>query len=237
MTYKLRPMKKFSSHFSVNLIGMCCVTIGLSACGSSDSDSTNAVADNTEITGSDSSSLSGGNAGLLQTGSPQFAWDAVEGADAYQLVLTEAEGNQITYNASTDSCAGGACSIQPTAAFHNNTISWQVDAMNGNEVLQQATVGNYSTPRSFELTPTTSNEAVCSVWPSISYNDVIVLNNIWNARAVGSTAWTQKIAATESDTGGPIASWTYDWLDESDGDRTAVKAYPEIIYGLSLIHI
>ena len=122
MTYKLRPMKKFSSHFSVNLIGMCCVTIGLSACGSSDSDSTNAVADNTEITGSDSSSLSGGNAGLLQTGSPQFAWDAVEGADAYQLVLTEAEGNQITYNASTDSCAGGACSIQPTAAFHNNTI-------------------------------------------------------------------------------------------------------------------
>lgn len=234
MTYKLRPMKKFSSHFSVNLIGMCCVTIGLSACGSSDSDSTNAVADNTEITGSDSSSLSGGNAGLLQTGSPQFAWDAVEGADAYQLVLTEAEGNQITYNASTDSCAGGACSIQPTAAFHNNTISWQVDAMNGNEVLQQATVGNYSTPRSFELTPTTSNEAVCSVWPSISYNDVIVLNNIWNARAVGSTAWTQKIAATESDTGGPIASWTYDWLDESDGDRTAVKAYPEIIYGNKL---
>ena len=63
---------------------------------------------------------------------------------------------------------------------------------------------------------------------------MIVLNNIWNARAVGSTAWTQKIAATESDTGGPIASWTYDWLDESDGDRTAVKAYPEIIYGNKL---
>jgi len=40
-----------------------------------------------------------------------------------------------------------------------------------------------------------------------------VLNNIWNARAVNSTEWTQSIGATESDTGGPVASWSYDWLN------------------------
>ena len=193
---------------------------------------------NTGDTNNTTSSLTGGSAGLLNTGTPTFEWNAVDGADAYQITLTEAEGNKITYNASTALCAGSACSASPTAAFHNNSISWQVDALVGsngnNSVLQQAANGDYTTPRSFDLTPVTNNEAICSIWPSISYEDVIILNNIWNAGAVNSNAWTQDIAATESDTSIPVASWTYDWLAESDGDRTAVKAYPEIIYGNKL---
>jgi len=131
-------------------------------------------------------------------------------------------------------CAGTDCSITPTAAYHNNSIDWQVQALSGGDVIGDAASGSYATPRSFELTPVTSNEAICSVWPSASYDDVTILNNIWNAGAVDSLDWTQKIATTQTDTNSPVASWTYDWLSETDGDRTAVKAYPEVIYGNKL---
>ena len=181
-----------------------------------------------------SNTITGGAAGLLADATPQFEWTAVDGADRYQLVMTEAEGNQITFDASTDSCAGSSCSATPTAAFHHNSINWRVDALSGNEVLQSPASGSYVTPRSFELTPATSNPSVSTIWPSISYDDVIVLNNIWNARQVNSDEWTQTIAASESDTSGPVASWDYNWLTETDGDRTAVKAYPEIFYGNKL---
>lgn len=214
-----------------------------------DTGTTNPDADNSDTntgnTGTDSNttstgttntgnSVSGGAAGLLTTATPQFSWTAVDGADAYQLVITEAEGNEITYNASTSVCAGTNCSTTPKAAFHNNSINWRVDALSGNNVLQSPASGSYSTPRSFELTPETSNPSVCTIWPSVSYDDIIVLNNIWNAGQVNSTNWTQSIGATESDTNGPIATWYYDWLGETDGDRTAVKAYPQIIYGNKL---
>ena len=199
--------------------------------GNSESTTTNTDAADTDTGGN---TVTAGEAGLLATATPQFEWTAVDGADRYRLVLTEAEGNQITFNASTDVCSGTSCSASPTAAFHHNSIEWQVDAMSGNEVLQSAANGSYTTPRSFTLTPETSNPSVCSIWPSVSYDDVIVLNNIWNARQVNSTEWTQSIAATESDTNAPVASWDYNWLTETDGDRTAVKAYPEIFYGNKL---
>lgn len=182
----------------------------------------------------ESNALSGGSAGLLNTATPQFDWQAVDGADSYQLVMTEAEGNTIIYNASTAVCSGSSCSATPTAAYHNNSVTWQIDALNDGSTLQTAASGSYTTPRSFELTPETSNAARCSIWPSISYDNVIVLNNIWNAGQVYTSDWSQTISATESDNSTPVASWNYDWLEESNGDRTAVKAYPEIIYGNKL---
>jgi len=196
--------------------------------GNGDAGTSNGTSGNT------ATSVNGGTAGLLQTATPEFSWTSVDGADAYQLIITEAEGNEITYNASTSVCAGTNCSVTPTAAFHNNSINWRVDALSGNNVIQSAANGSYDTPRSFELTPQTSNPSVCTIWPSVSYDDIIVLNNIWNAGQVSSTNWTQSIGATESDTSSPIATWDYDWLGETDGDRTAVKAYPQIIYGNKL---
>ena len=206
----------------------------ITGCGSSNDDDNLSGASDPLVTAESSNTLTGGSSGLLSSATPKFQWNAVDGADRYQLVLTEAEGNEITFNASTDACAGSSCSTTPTAAFHHNSINWRIDALSGNEVLQSAASGSYDTPRSFTLTPETSNPSVCSIWPSVSYDDVIVLNNIWNARAVNSTEWTQSIGATESDTGGPVASWSYDWLTETDGERSAVKAYPEIIYGNKL---
>lgn len=197
---------------------------------STDNNSDNASAIGDETT----SVISNGSSGPSDTATPKIAWTAVDGADSYQLVLTEAEGNQITYNASTAACDGTSCSATPTAAFHNNSIDWQVNAITSGNIIQTAASGSYTTARSFELTPVTSDEARCSVWPSIAYEDIIVLNNIWNAGQVRSNAWTQKIAATESDVSRPVASWSYDWLTEADGDRTAVKAYPEVIYGNKL---
>jgi len=161
---------------STQVFALCALTALLSACSSSDDDGPANVANNNEdktITGNPDSAfrLTGGDAGLLETGTP----------DAYQLTLTEAEGNKITHIVSTDMCAGTDCSITPTAAYHNNSIDWQVQALSGGDVIGDAASGSYATPRSFELTPVTSNEAICSVWPSASYDDVTILNNIWNA--------------------------------------------------------
>ncbi len=239
MTYNVNPMLRITNNIAVNLLALLVTTTLISACGSS----SDAQPDNQSGTTPPADApVAGSNAGLLSSATPRFSWNAVEDADAYQLLLTEAEGNTITYDVSTASCAGTECSVTPGAAFYNNQISWQVNALinsldsEDEPVIQQAASGNYATPRSFDLTPVTSNEAVCSVWPSISYDDVIILNNIWNVGTVNSNAWSQKIAATADATGSssPIASWTYDFLSETDGDRTAVKAYPEIIYGNKL---
>ena len=227
-------MNKFQTRPALSLVVLAAMAIAFTACNSSDDASTATPETSNEGSDSTIASLTSGDAGLLESATPQFQWDAVDGADAYQLILTEAEGNRITYNVSTDSCAGTDCSITPTAAFHNNSLTWYVDALSDGNVLQRAAEGSFATPRSFELTPVTSNEASCDVWPSVTYDDVIVLNNIWNAGAVNSSEWAQKVAAAGSDTSSPVASWTYDWLTETDGNRSAVKAYPEIIYGNKL---
>ena len=227
-------MNKLQTRPALSLVVLAAMAIAFTACNSSDDASTATPETSNEGSDSTIASLTSGDAGLLESATPQFQWDAVDGADAYQLILTEAEGNRITYNVSTDSCAGTDCSITPTAAFHNNSLTWYVDALSDGNVLQRAAEGSFATPRSFELTPVTSNEASCDVWPSVTYDDVIVLNNIWNAGAVNSSEWTQKVAAAGSDTSSPVASWTYDWLTETDGNRSAVKAYPEIIYGNKL---
>jgi len=177
--------------------------------------------------------VDGSNNLLLDTATPSFQWNAVDNATEYRVTLTEPEGNRITHTASLSSCNGTECVAAPSAAFYNNSIDWRVDAIADGQVLQSAASGSYRTPLSLALTPETSNPAACDIWPSITYNNIIVLNNIWNARAT-SNGWTQLIGAQESTERGPIATWSYDWLDESDGDRTAVKAYPQVIYGNKL---
>ena len=194
--------------------------------------STDGETDNNNVSGNTLSI--GSDRGLLSTATPQFQWDAVEGADAYQILMTEREGNQLTYTAETDMCAGTSCNATPTAAFHNNAITWQVDALSGGQIIQSSSVGSYETPRSFVLTPETSNEAVCEIWPSVSYDDIILLNNIWNNRSLTSDAWTQSISANQTSTGVTKPSWSYNWLSRTDGPESEVKAYPQIVYGNKL---
>ena len=148
--------------------------------------------------------------------------------------MTEAEGNSITYSAGTDACAGDDCSATPEIAFHDNMIDWYIEALSNGEVLQTSATDSYNTPLSLALTPETSNMEVCDVWPSIAYDDLIILNNIWNNSAVNSNDWTQLISADQTAANTPVASWSYNWLGENDGNRSAVKAYPEIIYGNKL---
>ena len=93
-------MIKFQTKSALSLIVLAAMAIAFTACNSSD-EANNA---NPETTDEDPnfavSSLTSGDAGLLESATPEFKWDAVDGADAYQLILTEAEGNRITYNLS-----------------------------------------------------------------------------------------------------------------------------------------
>ncbi len=209
--------------------------------------SDNTGSENTGNTGSDTETTTpmgqtpttnglspGSISGDLNTATPEFMWDATEDADSYQLVITDPALNQITYNAGTDSCAGTSCSATPTVAFHNSSLNWRIDSLSAGQVTQSSAVGSYSTPISLDLTPVTSNPSVCAVWPSISYDNYIVLDNIWNNGQVFSDQWSQSIGASQASDGKVTTSWNYNWLAETDGDRTAVKAYPEIIYGNKL---
>ena len=202
--------------------------------GNTNPTDTTDTTDNTSDPLSDSSVVTGSDRGLLATATPQFKWDAVEGADSYQIRMFEQEGNPLTYIAGTDACAGTECSATPTAAYHDNIISWKVDALSGGQILQSTDNGNYATPRSFALTPETSNAEVCEIWPSISYDDVIVLNNIWNNRTMTNPNWTQQISAVQSSEGVTTPTWDYNWLTRTDGPESDVKAYPQIIYGNKL---
>jgi len=196
------------------------------------SDNQNTTPDN--VVTSQSGLTTGSDRGLLTTATPEFQWDAVDGADEYRVLMTEREGNQLTYTAATDLCAGSNCSATPTAAFHDNAITWQVDALSGGQVIQSSAVGSYETPRSFILTPETSNAAACEIWPSVSYDDIILLNNIWNNGSLFSDGWTQSISANQSSNGETKPSWSYNWLSRTDGPESDVKAYPQIIYGNKL---
>ena len=240
MTIKLPRMTKFT-------LNTCFITpflIAITACGSSgdggiagtgdptivgDTSGQTATPDNSN-TQSLASVTPGDNSGELETATPEFQWQAVEGADTYQVQITEREGNRITYNTGINACNGDDCAATPTAAFHNNDITWQVDALGNGQVLQSSAAGTYTTPLSLDLTPEVTNPE-CEVWPAINNGNITLLNNIWNNGVMFSDQWTQGISAQESEDGTTIPSWNYNWLSETDGPRSAVKAYPQILYG------
>jgi len=149
-------------------------------------------------------------------------------------MMNDGKGNTVTYDAGVDSCAGTQCSVQPAIALYQSDIIWQVDALSNGNVIKSGIAGQYTTPRSFDLAPVTSAPERCEVWPTIAYDNYIVLDNIWNNGATYNSNWTQSISAYQSSQGFTTTAWNYNWLTETEGDRTAVKAYPEIIYGNKL---
>jgi hypothetical protein len=175
-------------------------------------------------------------AGLLDTASPGFQWPAVDGAEAYRLIVEDSAGNgyAATLDPQSANCTTEACSAALESYYHGAELSWQVESTVNGEPGPVAAGGTFSSERSIERQPITSNAQACSSWPALDYGSYTVLNNIWGARSMRTTGWEQTIHLEEDANGGVRAQWDYDWLTESDGGTFDVKAYPEVIYGNKL---
>lgn len=71
----------------------------------------------------------------------------------------------------------------------------------------------------------------CDSWATFAVAEpkLLVSNNTWGADKVRGDQWRQCIHASVG--GGLPVGWSYDWLASGDGEQSAVKAYPEVIYG------
>lgn len=75
------------------------------------------------------------------------------------------------------------------------------------------------------------NTELCDSWAEIAYGSYRIQNNTWNDSAVYSDRWNQCIELTQNNTGAPVATWRFDWLDRSEGNSDQVKSYPQVYYG------
>ncbi len=176
--------------------------------------------------------------GQVDSAQTRFSWPALENASQYQLVVEDEYGNHyqqsVTAQAAGCSDESSDCSAMPEISYYNQTLSWRVDAIVDGVVVPLTHPLKFVTPLNTAVHPATDNASVCDVWPTLVYDRFAVLNNIWNAGTVRSDDWQQTIAAKQSADNAIVASWTYDWLSQSQGVPQAVKAYPEVIYGNKL---
>ena len=176
--------------------------------------------------------------GLLNTAQPVFRWRAVANADAYKIVVRDADGSG--YARSLDPVAAGCqtgegvCEATTGLAYYDNDLTWYVEStLDGAPGPDSETI-SITTPLSENLMPIKSNVSDCEAWASIAYGKYVVLNNSWNSRAMHRQDWSQLINVTENANGSITPAWSYDWLGQFDGGEIDVKAYPEVLYGPKL---
>ncbi len=74
----------------------------------------------------------------------------------------------------------------------------------------------------------------CASWDTVQVNgpNLLLSNNTWGSNKVRSDQWQQCIHASGAAGQAQMpVGWRYDWLASTDGEQSAVKAYPEVIYG------
>jgi len=71
---------------------------------------------------------------------------------------------------------------------------------------------------------------LCDSWTEIAYGNYRIENNTWNSTVMNSNRWSQCIELNLKNNR-PVASWTFDWLPEKEGQVGAVKSYPQVYYG------
>ena len=175
-------------------------------------------------------------AGLLNTGTPTFRWNALANVEMYTLAIADSQGNGYSYQIDPvrAGCQTGVgtCIATPDLAYYDNDLNWRVlttiDGRDGPESNRIAV----TTPGNENIQPVKSGE--CEAWPSVAYDKYVVLNNTWNSRTMHDSNWLQKIFVNEDNFGNVRPTWTYDWLGQFDGQEIEVKSYPEVLYGPKL---
>jgi hypothetical protein len=180
--------------------------------------------------------------GVINTGKPEYRWPARANADQYRLIVRDAGNNGFTHEidpvAANCQTGTGACTAQPDTGYFDNFLTWRVEAVVNGATQTVAGPVSFKTPVSADLQPIASNTASCEAYPAMAWDKFVLVNNIWNARAMYRSGWSQTINIEQQHGSAAVPSWKYDWLEESDGGIYDVKSYPEVVYGNKLgVHI
>ena len=176
---------------------------------------------------------------------PEFQWPAVAGASRYRLVVEDNRGDQISQQLTSQDAgcvnATDACRFTPSVQIHDSILTWRTEAFDvSGDWIETSEEVAFNTLRSLTAQPFTSLDNVNAPpnpghgFPTIEFDQFVVLNNDWNARAVDSDAWRQTVAVDRLPNGNAQIVFEYDWLTQSDGDEFAVKSYPQVVYGNKL---
>ncbi len=175
---------------------------------------------------------------------PLFRWGAIDGAEDYRLLVTDHRDNHFSeYVSAADAGCGQVgqiCQFRPTIQLHDAILRWQVQAFANEQQIGTSREATFNTLRSLSVQPYTDLDTIGAPpnpgqgWPTLAFDDYVVLNNDWNAAAVGSNQWQQSVSVERTRDGAYVVGWRYDWLDAQSGDPLAVKSYPQIVYGSKL---
>ena len=213
------------------------------------------TADNNSGAGDESNIEPTGNGGTLISterlpsgghhSNPEFQWPAVAGASRYRLVIEDDRGDQISEQL-TPAQAGCldttvACRFTPSVQIHDSILVWRTESFDASDNwIATSEDVSFNTLRSLTAQPFTALDNVNAPpnpghgFPTIEFDQFVVLNNDWNAQAVNSDAWLQTVAVDRLPDGNAQIVFEYDWLTQSDGDEFAVKSYPQVVYGNKL---
>lgn len=176
---------------------------------------------------------------------PEFQWPATAGASSYRLIILDDRGDRISeqLTAQQASCLDTTvmCRFKPSVQIHDSILKWRTQAFDANgEWIETSEDVSFSTLRSLTAQPYTALDNIGAPpnpghgFPTIEFDQFVVLNNDWNARAVNSDSWQQTVAVDRLQNGNAQIVFEYDWLTQSDGDEFAVKSYPQVVYGNKL---
>ncbi len=176
---------------------------------------------------------------------PVFSWPAVAGASRYHLVIEDHRGDRISeeLTAQQASCPddNAGCQFKPSIQIHDSILNWRVHAFDeNNEYLSTSDAIKFNTLRSLSSQPYTDHDTIGAPpnpghgFPTIEFDQFVVLNNDWNAAAMNRDYWSQTVSVDRIANGNARIVFEYDWLQSSDGDEFAVKSYPQVVYGNKL---
>jgi len=176
---------------------------------------------------------------------PEFQWPAVAGASSYRLIIEDDRGDRISQQltAQQAGCLDTTvmCSFTPSVQIHDSILKWRTQSFDASGTyIETSTDTSYNTLRSLTAQPYTSLDNIGAPpnpghgFPTIEFDQFVVLNNDWNAQAVYSDNWQQTVAVDRLINGDARIVFEYDWLSQSEGDEFAVKSYPQVVYGNKL---
>jgi len=175
---------------------------------------------------------------------PEFQWTSVAGAESYRLVVVDHRGDRISQQFATHEAGcddSNTCRYRPSVQIHDSILNWHVQAFNSSGALIETTADvSFNTLRSLAVQPYTDHDTIGAPpnpghgFPTLEYDQYLVLNNDWNRRAMFRDDWQQSVSVDRLANGNTEIVIEYDWLAQNDGDEFAVKSYPQIVYGNKL---
>jgi len=214
-------------------------SIGLSSCGSSNN--TNTTTDNDTDQQADPRRLPSGG----HLSNPEFQWPAVDNAGSYRLVILDDRNDRVSeqLTAAQANCeaANSLCRFTPSIQIHDSILKWRTQSFDSSgEYIDTSEDVAYNTLRSLTAQPYTELDTIGGPlnpgqgYPTIEFDNLVVLNNPWNSGAVNSDAWEQTVSVDRLTNGSALITFEYDWLNREDGRELEVKSYPQVIYGNKL---